>query len=119
VNRKRVQRLRRREGLKVPKKQSKRRGRSGGSANACYRRRAESINDVWSYDLVMDQTRQGRRLKMLPVVDEFTRECLTIEVERSLTATDVVQTLKYLFEIRGVPGHIRSDNGPQFIAQSS
>src|SRR5947207_2981663 len=64
----------------------------------------------------MDQTSDGKRLKMLPVVDEFTRECLTIEVERSMTAKDVVDTLKYLFEVRGVPRHIRSDNGPEFIA---
>ena len=115
VNRKRVHRLWRREGLKVPQKQRKRR-RLGGGENACFRRKAVSMNDVWSYDFVMDQTSDGKRLKMLPVVDEFTRECLTIEVERSMTALDVVNTLKYLFEIRGVPRHIRSDNGPEFIA---
>jgi len=115
VNRKRVHRLWRKEGLKVPQKQRKRR-RLGGSVNACFRRKAQSKNDVWSYDFVMDQTSDGKRLKMLPVVDEFTRECLTIEVERSMTATDVVDTLKYLFEVRGVPRHIRSDNGPEFIA---
>jgi len=115
VNRKRVHRLWRREGLKVPQKQRKRR-RPGGSGNACFRRKAESMNAVWSYDFVMDQTSDGKRLKMLPVVDEFTRECLAIEVERSMTATDVVATLKYLFEVRGVPQFIRSDNGPEFIA---
>jgi putative transposase len=115
VNRKRVHRLWRREGLKVPQKQRKRR-RLGGSVNACFRRKAQGKNDVWSYDFVMDQTGDGKRLKMLPVVDEFTRECLTIEVERSMTAREVVDTLKYLFEVRGVPRHIRSDNGPEFIA---
>ena len=115
INRKRVHRLWRREGLKVPGKQRKRR-RLGGGANACFRRKAESKNAVWSYDFVMDQTHDGKRLKMLPVVDEFTRECLAIEVERSMTAKDVVATLRYLFEVRGVPQFIRSDNGPEFIA---
>jgi transposase InsO family protein len=66
----------------------------------------------------MDQTADGRRLKLLPIVDEYTRECLTIEVERSLVAEDVVSTLEYLFEVRGVPEHIRSDNGPEFIAEA-
>jgi putative transposase len=115
INRKRVHRLWRREGLKVPRKQRKRR-RLGGGENACFRRKAESKNAVWSYDFVMDQTHDGKRLKMLPVVDEFTRECLAIEVERSMTAKDVVETLRYLFEVRGVPQFIRSDNGPEFIA---
>lgn len=117
VNRKRVHRLWRKEGLKVPARQRKRR-RLGGSVNACYRQKAQGMNDVWSYDFVMDQTRDGKRLKMLPVVDEFTRECLTIEVERHMTAGDVMDTLKYLFEVRGVPRHIRSDNGPEFIAEA-
>jgi putative transposase len=117
VNLKRVHRLWRREGLKVPQVQRKRR-RLGSSENGCNRLRAERPNHVWSYDFVMDQTAEGRRLKMLPVVDEFTRECLTIEVERSLVAEDVVSTLEYLFEVRGVPEHIRSDNGPEFIADA-
>src|SRR4029079_17834507 len=93
VNRKRVHRLWRREGLKVPQVQRKRR-RLRGSENGCTRHRAERPNHVWSYDFVMDQTAEGKRLKMLPVVDEFTRECLTIEVERSLVAEDVVSTLE-------------------------
>ena len=117
VNRKRVQRLWRREGLKVPQKQRKRR-RLGQSANSCVRRRAERINHVWSYDFVEDQTADGKKLKLLPIVDEYTRECLTIEVERHLTAKDVVATLQYLFELRGAPAYIRSDNGPEFIAQA-
>ena len=117
VNRKRVHRLWRREGLRVPQAQRKRR-RLGSSDSGCARHRAERPNQVWSYDFVADQTADGRRLKILPVVDEFTRECLTIEVERSLTAEDVVSTLEYLFEVRGVPESIRSDNGPEFIAEA-
>jgi putative transposase len=117
INLKRVHRLWRREGLKVPQIQRKRR-RLGSSENGCIRHRAERPNHVWSYDFVMDQTAEGRRLKLLPVVDEFTRECLTIEVERSLVAEDVISTLEYLFEVRGVPEHIRSDNGPEFIAEA-
>jgi transposase InsO family protein len=115
VNRKRVHRLWRREGLKVPQVQRKRR-RLGHGENGCTRRRAERPNHVWSYDFILDQTADGRPLKILPIVDEYTRECLTIEVERGMTAEDVVSTLEYLFEVRGVPGHIRSDNGPEFIA---
>jgi putative transposase len=117
VNRKRVHRLWRREGLRVPQKQRKRR-RLGHGENSCTRRRAESPNHVWSYDFVMDQTSDGRRLKLLPVVDEFTRECLAIEVERRITAADVVATLRYLFELRGAPRFVRSDNGPEFVAQA-
>jgi putative transposase len=117
VNLKRVHRLWRREGLKVPQIQRKRR-RLGQSENGCARRRSERPNHVWSYDFIHDQTADGRGLKLLPVVDEFTRECLTVEVERSMTAEDVVSTLEYLFEVRGVPDHIRSDNGPEFIAEA-
>ena len=117
VNLKRVQRLWRREGLKVPRIQRKRR-RLGQSDNGCLRLRSERPNHIWSYDFIHDQTADGRGLKMLPVVDEFTRECLTIEVERSMTAKDVVSTLEYLFEVRGEPEFIRSDNGPEFIADA-
>ena len=116
VNLKRVHRLWRREGLKVPQIQRKR--RLGRSENGCVRRRSERPDHVWSYDFIHDQTADGRGLKMLPVVDEFTRECLTIEVERHLTAKDVVSTLEYLFEVRGEPEFIRSDNGPEFIAEA-
>jgi transposase InsO family protein len=115
VNLKRVHRLWKQEGLKVPKKQRKRR-RLGHSANSCTRHKAGHKDHVWSYDFVMDQTSEGRRLKLLPVVDEYTRECLAIEVERNLSAAEVVATLKYLFELRGIPEYIRSDNGPKFIA---
>lgn len=117
VNLKRVRRLWRREGLKVPQVQRKRR-RVGRSENGCTRRKAERPNQVWSYDFIHDQTADGRGLKLLPVVDEFTRECLTIEVERHLTAKEVVSTLEYLFEVRGEPEFIRSDNGPEFIAEA-
>jgi putative transposase len=117
VNKKRVHRLWRAQGLKVPQKQRKRRRLAEGkSENGCARRKAEHKDHVWSYDFVMDQTEDGRRLKMMPVVDEYTRECLTIEVQRSITAEDVVGTLKHLFEERGEPSYIRSDNGPEFIA---
>jgi transposase InsO family protein len=117
VNLKRVHRLWKQEGLKVPRKQRKKR-RLGHSGNSCTRHKAEHKDHVWSYDFVMDQTSDGRRLKLLPVVDEFTRECLAIEVERNLTAAEVVGTLKYLFELRGIPRYIRSDNGPEFIADA-
>lgn len=117
VNRKRIWRLWRREGLKVTKKQRKKR-RLGHSGNSSQRQRAQHRNQVWSYDFVMDQTADGRRLKLLPVLDEYTRECLTIEVERRMTAQDVVATLRYLFELRGAPQFLRSDNGPEFIAEA-
>jgi putative transposase len=120
VNIKRVHRLWREEGLKVPQKQRKRRRLlEGGSENGCTRRRAEHKNHVWSYDdFVMDRTEDGRTLKMMPVVDEYTRECLCIEVERSITAEEVVKTLASLFAHRGEPAFIRSDNGPEFIAKA-
>lgn len=117
VNRKRIYRLWRQEGLKVPRKQRKKR-RLGCSANGCIRRRAEHINHVWCYDFVSDQTTDGRTLKLLTIEDEFTRECLAIEVARSITSKEVMGTLAYLFEVRGTPTFIRSDNGPEFIAQA-
>jgi putative transposase len=117
VNKKRVHRLWREEGLKVPHNQRRRRRLlEGTSENGCVRRKAESKDHVWSYDFVMDRTENGRRLKMMPVVDEHTRECLSIEVERSITAEDVIGTLARLFHQRGAPAFIRSDNGPEFVA---
>jgi putative transposase len=120
VNKKRLYRLWREEGLKVPDKQPKKRRRLllGESENSCTRRRATHLNHVWSYDFVMDRTEDGRRLKMMPIIDEYTRECLTIEVERSITAEDVASTLASLFRRRGEPAFIRSDNGPEFIAKA-
>jgi putative transposase len=118
VNKKRVHRLWKEQGLKVPAKQRKRRRLLGHSENGRTRKRAEYKDHVWSYDFVMDRTDDGRQLKMLPVVDEYSRECLAIEVQRSITAEDVVRTLAALFERRGEPSFIRSDNGPEFIAQA-
>jgi len=108
VNKKRVYRLWREEGLKVPDGQHKRR-RLGDGENSCTRRRATHPNHVWSYGFVMDLTEDGRRLNMMPVVDEYSRGCLTIEVERSITAEEVVSTLASLFRQRGAPAFIRSD----------
>lgn len=116
VNHKRVYRIWRAEGLKVPQKQRKRR-RLGCSDNGCARKRSEYINHVWSYDFLVDRTTDGRRLKLLVVVDEFTRECLSIEVARSITARDVISTLEYLFLVREAADYIRSDNGPEFVAK--
>ena len=119
VNKKRVQRLWREAGLKVPaEKVHKRRRLTGTSENGCTRRRAQYIDHVWSYDFAMDATEDGRRLKVMPVVDEYSRECLALEVERSITAEDVVGILDKLFSERGEPAYIRSDNGPEFIAEA-
>lgn len=117
VNVKRVLRLWRAEGLKVPPRQRKRR-RLGSSEGGTQRRRASRRNEVWSYDFVFDQTADGRPLKVLPVVDEYTRECLALVVGRSLTAADVVKTLAKVVGERGVPAYLRSDNGPEFIASA-
>lgn len=112
----RVYRLWRREGLKVPQKRRKRRG-LGSSENSCDRRKAESRNDVWCWDFVFDRTESGSPLKWLSIVDEFTRECLALKVDRSITSEDVIDTLAELFSMRGVPRCIRSDNGPEFVAK--
>jgi transposase InsO family protein len=116
INDKRVERIWRREGLKVPAKQPKR-GRLWLSDGSCLRLRAERPNHVWSYDFVEDRTHDGRKYRMLNVIDEFTHECLAIRVNRKLKAIDVIDVLSDLFILRGVPGHIRSDNGAQFIAK--
>lgn len=113
----RIRRLWRREGLKVPQKKRKRR-RLGTSANSCDRRRAEHKDDVWTWDFVFDRTVSGSPLKWLSIVDEYTRECLALKGDRSITSEDVIDTLAELFAMRGVPRHIRSDNGPEFIAQA-
>lgn len=115
VNVKRVYRLWRANGLRVPKKARKKR-RLGSPENGCSRRRAEGRDHVWAWDFVHDRTADGKALKWLSVVDEYTRECLALEVGRGLTARRVVAVLGRLFAARGVPGHIRSDNGPEFIA---
>ena len=115
VNRKRVERIWRREGLKVPTRQPKR-GRLWLNDGSCVRLRPERPNHVWSYDFVEDRTHNGRKYRMLNIVDEFTRECLAIRVDRKLNSIDVIGMLSDLFILRGVPGHIRSDNGPEFVA---
>ena len=117
VNDKRVERIWRREGLKVPAKQPKR-GRLWLNDGSCVRLRAEHRNHVWSYDFVEDRTHDGRKYRMLNVIDEFTHECLAIRIERSLKSTDVIDVLSDLFILRGVPGHVRSDNGPEFVAKA-
>jgi len=117
VNKKRVQRLWREADLKVPAKKCKRQ-RLGTSENGCTKRHAEYIGHVWSYDFAMDATEDGRRLKVMPIVEEYSRECLALEVERSITSEDVVETLDRLFTERGAPSFIRSDNGPEFVAKA-
>ena len=115
VNHKRVERIWRQEGLKVPSKQPKR-GRLWLSDGSCIRLRPERPNHVWSYDFVEDRTHDGRKYRMLNVLDEFTRECLAIRVQRRLNATDVIDVLTDLFLLHGIPAYIRSDNGPEFVA---
>ena len=117
VNKKRVQRLWKEADLKVPAKQHKRR-RVSSSQNGCTKRRAEYVDHLWSYDFAMDSTEDGRRLKVMPVVDEYTRECLSLEGQRSIKALGVIDTLRRLFIERGEPDYIRSDNGPEFIAEA-
>jgi transposase InsO family protein len=117
VNAKRIYRLWRREGLKVPQKKRKKR-RLGTSANGCHRRRAEFKDDVWCWDFVFDHTASGSPLKWLSIIDEHTRECLCLKVDRSITSEDVIDTLAELFAMRGVPRYIRSDNGPEFTADA-
>ncbi len=114
---KRVHRIWRREGLKVPHKQPKR-GRLWLNDGSCIRLRPQHPDHVWSYDFVEDRTHNGRKYRMLNIIDEFTRECLAIRVSRKLKAVDVIDALTDLFILRGIPGHIRSDNGPEFIAKA-
>jgi len=117
VNDKRVERIWRLEGLKVPAKQPKK-GRLWLADGSCIRLRAEYPNHVWSYDFVEDRTHEGKKYRMLNIMDEFTRECLAIRIDRRLKSIDVIDVLSDLFILRGVPGHIRSDNGPEFVAKA-
>ena len=115
VNAKRVQRIWRQEGLKVPSRQPKR-GRLWLADGSCIRLRPEHRNHVWAYDFVSETTSDGRKLRLLTVIDEYTRECLAIRVQRRMTSHDVLYILSELFLEHGIPEHIRSDNGPEFVA---
>ncbi len=117
MNAKRVERIWRREGLKVPRKQPKK-GRFWLNDGSCIRLRPERANHVWAYDFVEDRTHDGRKLRMLCVVDEFSREALAIKVDRKLNSSHVIETLAELMLERGTPSHIRSDNGPEFVANA-
>ncbi len=117
VNHKRVERIWREEGLKVPHKQPKRR-RLWLNDGSCVRLRASYPNHVWSYDFVHHRTYDGRAFRMLTIIDEYTRECLAIDVARRLRSQDVLHQLGELFLSHGLPEHIRSDNGPEFTANA-
>jgi len=117
VNHKRVERIWRSEGLKVPKKQPKR-GRLWLNDGSCVRLRPEHKDHVWSYDFMIDRTANGRAFKILNIIDEYTRECLKIKVSRKIGSQDVIDELFNLIIYRGIPAHIRSDNGPEFTAKA-
>jgi len=117
VNHKRVERIWRREGLKVPKKQPKRR-RLWLNDGSCIRLRPQFKDHVWSYDFVIARTAEGRAFRILNIIDEYTRECLGILVKRCITSQDVIDLLFELFIFRGIPEHLRSDNGPEFTAEA-
>ena len=116
VNAKRIYRLWRQEGLKVPKKTVKRR-RLGSAAGGIVRCKAEHKDHVWSVDFIFDRTTSGRSLKILVVIDEFTRECVALKVDRKITGDHLVEVLVDLIAIRGVPKFLRSDNGPEFSSR--
>ena len=117
INEKRIHRLWKQAGLQVPTKKRKRR-RIGTNENGSIRLEATRPNQVWSYDFVYDRTEDGRQLKLMPIIDEFTRECHAIEVGRSITSREVTRKLDELFEQYGRPTFIRSDNGPEFVAEA-
>lgn len=117
INRKRVYRLWRKEGLKVPQKRRKKR-RLGSSVNGIVRYASTGKDHVWAWDFIHDRTEDGRTLKWLSIVDEYTRECLALEAARSFRSGDVIDVLIELLHVRGIPKHIRSDNGPEFIAKA-
>ncbi len=117
ANHKRVERLWRREGLKVPQRQPKRK-RLWLTDGSCIRLRPRYRNHVWSYDFVADRTSDGRALKLLTIIDEHSRECLAIDVSRHITSEEVLERLAQLFVERGTPAYLRSDNGPEFVAKA-
>ena len=116
VNHKRVERIWRQEGLKVPQRQPKRR-RLWLNDGSCIRLRPEHRNHVWSYDFVAERTSDGKPIRMLNIVDEYTRECLKIHVNRQVKAPEVLYELSELFIERGAPDYLRSDNGSEFTAK--
>jgi putative transposase len=116
VGKDRVQRIWRREGLKVPKKQRPRR-RLWLNDGSCIRLRPQRPNHVWSYDFVSDRTEEGRTVRILSLIDEYTRECLALPVARRMGSRQVLEILSDVMLWRGIPEHIRSDNGPEFIAR--
>jgi len=116
VNFKRIYRLWRWDGFKVPRKVRKKR-RLSHNGYSCVRRRAKHKDHVWTWDFIHDRMAKGQPLKWLAITDEYTRECLALEVDRSITSDRVLDILTNLFLTRGVPHHIRSDNGPEFIAK--
>jgi transposase InsO family protein len=118
INFKRVYRIWHDDDLKGPRRKGRRRhGQDGCSDNACNKKKPEYINHIWSYDFVSEKLESGRKVRMLNIVDEYTRECLTIDVARRISSQDVIDVLRYLFLVRGEPAYIRSDNGPEFTAQ--
>jgi len=117
INHKRVERIWRKEGLKVPKKQPKR-GRLWLNDGSCVRLKPERKDHVWSYDFVMARTSNGKAFRILVIIDEFTRECLAMMVARKITSDDVIDQLFNLFVLRSIPEHIRSDNGTEFTARA-
>jgi putative transposase len=116
VNHKRVERLWRQEGLKVPQRQPRRK-RLWLNDGSCVRLRPEHPDHVWSYDFVTDRTHDGRAFRMLTIIDEYSRECLWIEVARKLSSINVLECLGDLFVQRGTPSYLRSDNGSEFTAK--
>lgn len=116
VNHKRVERIWRKEGLKVPAREPKH-GRSRLNDGSCVRLRPEYPQHVWSYDFMRECTHNGRAFRILNVIDEYTRECLATRVARQLTVGDVQECLTEWFCQRGLPMHLRSDNGPEFTAK--
>lgn len=116
VNHKRVHRLWKQEGLKVPQKARKKRYVGSGD-NACDKRKPEGINDVWTLDFIHDRLVDGRQFKCLAILDEYTRENLSLRVNRSITGDDILSELSSLMGLRGVPNCIRSDNGSEFISK--
>ncbi len=116
VNHKKIECIWKREGLKVPQKQSKRR-RLWLNDGSCIRLRPEHKDHVWSYDFVMARIADGRSFRILTILDEYSRECLAMRVDRHISSSDVIDQLYELFLLRGVPEHIRSDNGPEFTAK--